>query len=312
MSARAGRFTMAVLVLVNLLWAAQYPAYKIASRHMSAATINFWTLTAGIVLLLPFSLTGRGRPDACTPKAPWKRTIAQFTILGVFGMVPPSLMLAWGIDHSTASNAAILSLTIPVLMTLLGVIMLGERLTFLRVASLGMALAGTLVISWSDLSGDLLRSRLLLGNIAILLAGLGSAFYNTYGKVLLERFSEIEVLIGGYAVGAACCLVASIAGDSVPFYRVTAFPMEAWLSIAVLGMFTWGIAMVLWMWVLKRLEAGQISVSIYLLSIFGVLLSAVTLHERIGVIQIAGGLLVVVATWLTSEYENRKLAHDPS
>ena len=77
-------------------------------------------------------------------------------------------------------------------------------------------------------------------------------------------------------------------------------------------MFTWGIAMVLWMWVLKRLEAGQISVSIYLLSIFGVLLSAVTLHERIGVIQIAGGLLVVIATWLTSEYENRRLAHDPS
>ncbi len=307
MSVRGRRFTMAILALVNLLWAAQYPAYKIASQHMSPAALNFWTLAAGIVLLAPFSMK-RG-PGALAPQSK-RKTLVQFSILGVFGILPPSVMLAWGIDHSTASNAAILSLTIPVLMTMLGVIMLGERLTLLRVASLGMALAGTLVISWADLTGDLVRSRLLLGNGIILLAGLGSAFYNAYGKVLLERFTEIQVLIGSYAVGAICCLVISFVGDTVPFYRVSAFPMAVWVSIAVLGLFTWGIAMVLWMWVLKRLEASQASVSIYLLSIFGVLLSAITLHERIGVVQVAGGLLVVFATWLTSEYETRKIAND--
>jgi 3-(3-hydroxy-phenyl)propionate hydroxylase len=48
----------------------------------------------------------------------------------------------------------------------------------------------------------------------------------------------------------------------------------------------------------------------HLLPIFGVLLSAITLHERIGVLQAAGGLLVFVATWLTSEYEARRTAHD--
>ncbi len=307
MSVRGRRFTMATLALVNLLWAAQYPAYKIASESMSAAALNFWTLAAGMVLLAPFSL--RSYPHAVAPQAASK-TVAQFVLLGVFGILPPSLMLAWGIDHSTASNAAILSLTIPVLMTMLGVVMLGERLTLLRVASLALALAGTLVISWADVTGDLVRSRLLLGNAAILLAGLGSAFYNVYGKILLQRFTEIRVLIGGYAVGAGCCLVFSLAGDSVPLYRVSAFPMKVWISIAVLGLFTWGIAMVLWMWVLKRLEASQASVSIYLLSIFGVLLSAMTLHEKIGVIQVAGGLMVVFATWLTSEYEARRIAND--
>ncbi len=307
MSVPGRRFTLAILALVNLLWAAQYPAYKIASQHMSPAALNFWTLAAGIVLLAPFSMK-RG-PGALAPQSK-RKTLVHFSILGFFGILPPSFMLAWGIDHSTASNAAILSLTIPVLMTMLGVIMLGERLTLLRVASLGMALAGTLVISWADLTGDLVRSRLLLGNGIILLAGLGSAFYNAYGKVLLEQFTEIQVLIGSYAVGAICCVIISLAGDTVPFYRVSAFPTAVWVSIAVLGVLTWGIAMVLWMWVLKRLEASQASVSIYLLSIFGVLLSAITLHERIGVVQVAGGLLVVFATWLTSEYETRKIAND--
>ena len=71
----------------------------------------------------------------------------------------------------------------------------------------------------------------------------------------------------------------------------------------MLGAFSWGIAMVLWMWVLKRLEIAQVSASIYLLSLFGVLLSAITLHERLTVIQIAGGFMVLLATFLTSEYE---------
>ncbi len=307
MSETAGRrFTMATLVLVNLLWAAQYPAYKIAGDHMSPAALNFWTLTLGIALLTPFLWWKRRGPDRQPRPIRWRAAIVQFVILGLFGIMPPSVALSWGIAHSTASNAAILSLTIPVLMTLLGIVMLGERVTLLRVASLCTALAGTLVISRADLSGDLLGSRLLAGNAVILLAGLGSAFYNAYGKVLLKKFGELEVLIGGYTVGAVCCMVVSAVWDAQPFYRIAAVPMAAWLAVGVLGAFTWGIAMVLWMWVLKRLAASQASVSIYLLSIFGVLLSAVTLREKIGAAQIAGGAIVFLATYLTSEYENRR------
>jgi len=298
---------MAVLVLVNLLWAAQYPAYKVASSRLSAAAMNFWVLSAAVIMLLPFSASG-WRRGAWRGSISWKNVVLPFVRLGVFGIIPPSVLLAWGIGRSTASNAAILSLTIPVLMTLLGVLMLGERLTWLRGASLLMALGGTLIISWSDLSHDLIRTRLLAGNAVILLAGMGSAFYNTYGKVLLERFREVDVLIGSYTVGALSCLLISLAFDPVPFYRVGGVGTQVWLSVGVLGAFTWGLAMVLWMWVLKRLQASQASVSIYLLSVFGVLLSAIALHERLGLAETGGGVLVIAATWLVSEYENRAAA----
>jgi ABC-type multidrug transport system fused ATPase/permease subunit len=82
--------------------------------------------------------------------------------------------MAWGIARSTASNASILSLTIPVMMTVLAVVTLGEKLTRFRTAGLVLALAGTLVISWSDVSSDLVRTRLLVGNAVILVAGAGS------------------------------------------------------------------------------------------------------------------------------------------
>jgi len=298
-------FNWFALVLVNLLWAAQYPAYSIASARMSAAALNFWTLLFATVLLASFAVVQRHRAVNPAPYR-WRRDLLPFLLLGILGILPPSVLMAWGIARSTASNASILSLTIPVMMTVLAVVMLGEKLTWFRTAGLVLALAGTLVISWSDVSSDLMRTRLLVGNAVILAAGAGSAYYNTYSKALLERFSELEVLVGGYIVGGLACLVISLLVDKEPLYRVGLYGPRVWLSIAVLGGLSWGIAMVLWMGVLKRIDASQASVSIYLLSVFGVLLSAVTLGEKVTLPQLLGGALVFAATWLTTEVEQRR------
>jgi drug/metabolite transporter (DMT)-like permease len=297
---------IATLVLVNFLWAAQYPAYKIASGHMSPAALNFWSLLCAAVLLLPFLLFGSRNAPASRPRLD-PRAALDFVLLGIFGILPPSLMLSWGISRSTASNAAIIQLTIPVLMVLLAMILLGERVTSLRIASLVIALAGTVLTSRSDLTGDVVSTRMLAGNIVVFLSGFGSAFYNTYSKRVLNRFGELRVLVYTYVVACSACAVVSLFG-ATPFYSVRGYPASVWLSIAVLGTLTWGIAMALWMWVLKRLEAVQVSVSIYLLSIFGVVLSAIALGERLRLPQIAGGIMVFAATFLTSEYEARREA----
>lgn len=295
------------LVLVNLLWAAQYPAYKIASDHMSPASLNFWTLLCSTLLLLPFlTLSRRRGPAAGAPLD--TRSGLDFVLLGTLGILPPSLLLSFGISRSTASNAAIIQLTIPVLMVVLAMVLLGERVTALRITSLAIALAGTVLTSKPNLSGDVVSTRMLVGNIAVLLSGLGSAFYNTYSKKVLDRFGELRVLAYTYVVGCASCAAISVFADGRPFYAVRGYRASVWLSIAVLGGLTWGIAMVLWMWVLKRLEAVQVSVSIYLLPIFGVFLSAIALGERLRLPQMVGGLMVFAATFLTSEYESRRQA----
>jgi len=299
---------LGILCLVNLMWAAQYPAYKIASDHLDVAALNFWTLLIGALLLLPFFLRERAKVSRQASRQPG-RALWQFTLLAVLGILPPSVLMAWGISRSTASNAAILSLTIPVLMVLMAFLLLGERLTLIRAASLALALGGTLLISRNDLAGGSFTMALLAGNGVIFLAGAGSAFYNVFSKDLLERFTELEVLVYGYLVAIICCAALSVAFDSKPFYHAGGYPISAWLALLVLGGLSWGLAMVLWMWVLKRLAVSQVSASIYLLSFFGVILSALTLHERLHAFQLAGGVLVFAGTFLTSEYEARRSTH---
>ena len=301
---------LGILCLVNLMWAAQYPAYKIASNHVNVAALNFWTLLIAAVLLAPFLYRERSRRS---DNRNWSgKSLYRFTLLAVLGILPPSVLMAWGIAHSTASNAAILSLTIPVLMVLMAFLMLGERLTRIRLVSLALAIGGVLLISRQDIAGGSFSMALLAGNCVIFLAGMGSAFYNVFSKDLLSRFTELEVLVYGDIIAIVCCALLSLAFDQRPFYRCGDYPLSAWLSLLVLGGLSWGLAMLLWMWVLNRLAVGQVSASIYLLSFFGVILSAVTLHERLHVLQLAGGALVIMGTFLTSEYESRRIAKSSS
>jgi len=301
-SGRASRLLNLVsLVAVNLMWAAQYPAYKVASDHMDDVTLNFWTFLLAALLLFPFLLRSRG-PRAAFNWPVWR----NFLVLAVVGLLPPSVGLSWGIAHSSASNASLISLTIPVLMVVMAVIMLGEHMTPLRWISIAAALLGTLVISRISVDRSFFASKLLAGNIVIFLAGAGSAFYNAFSKKLLARFNEIEVLIYGYIFACLACGGLSAVFGARPFYRVTGYPVSAWLGILVLGGLSWGLAMALWMWVLNRLELSQISASVYLLSLFGVILSALTLHEKLSLMQIFGGLIVLLATYLTSTFEERR------
>jgi drug/metabolite transporter (DMT)-like permease len=301
---------LSLLVLVNLFWAAQYPAYKVASEHLGIATLNLWTFLFATLCLLPFLARERKRRPAAHAKR-LKHDLWRFLLLSVAGILPPSLLLAWGIERSTAANASILSMTIPVLMTLMGVFMLREKLTYPRVIGLFLGLAGTLLISTDDLRHASFKPELLVGNSVIFLAGLGSAFYNAYSKALLARYSELEVLVYSDALGALCCGVVSLLFERPSLFGVASYPASAWVSVVVLGTLSWGLAMVLWMKVLSQLDLSQISVSVYLLPVFGVALAILTLHERIQPQQIAGGILVIVGTAALTVFDRTRVLEPP-
>jgi drug/metabolite transporter (DMT)-like permease len=296
---------MGIVVFVNLLWAAQYPAYKIASDALPAATLNFWTFVFALGVLVPcrFALRRRIHPQPSVQTSLPGRDVLRLVVLGLLGIVPPSVLLAWGIAKSSAANASILSLTIPVLMSALAVVMLHERLTWLRLVSLSAGLVGTLFLSSSDLKHFSLDPHMALGNVVIFLSGLGSAFYNAYGKHLLARFSELDLLVYSEGVACAACLLIALYFERGPLVDVTHYAPRVWAAIAVLGLIPWGLAMVLWLFMLTKLDLSQLSVSIYLLPVFGLALSVLSLHEHISVAQIFGSVLVLAGTATLTLFE---------
>jgi drug/metabolite transporter (DMT)-like permease len=305
----------ALLLVVNAMWAAQYPAYKTASGQMGPITVSTWTFFLAAALLLPFLI--KERYSRLIENYEHRRQLTKrdwigFLVIGIFGLVPASALLAWGTERSTASNAALIYLTVPIQTALLASVILGERMTWIRWLSLGVSLAGVLFLSRSDLRQQALaRGEFLVGNVLVFLACASSSFYNVYSKDLLRRFTGVEVLVYGYAMALVVSIPLLVWAEPLTWSAVCGYTAATWLSVFVLSVFSWGLAMVLWMFVLCRIDVTQASVSIYLLPFLGVLMSALTLHERITVSMLIGGAMTLAGALIITVAENPTPEENP-
>jgi drug/metabolite transporter (DMT)-like permease len=235
------------------------------------------------------------------------KNLLGFFIIGIFGLVPASAFLAWGTELSTASNASILYLTVPIITALLAVSILGERMTWIRWVSLALALVGVLFVSGVDWrQSEVWKSKYLIGNVLVLLACTSSSFYNVYSKELLRRFTPMEVLVYGYALATIISIPLLLWWEPASFEMIRHYRLSTWFSVFVLSLMSWGLAMVIWMYLLKRLDVSQISVSIYLLPFLGVLIAAGTLKEEITIKMMVGGLITLGGTILITLSEGSK------
>lgn len=80
---------------------------------------------------------------------------------------------------------------------------------------------------------------------------------------------------------------------------------SVWASLLTIAIFSLSLSMLLFFWVIDKIEVTQASLSIYLLPVFGVLLSTVFVREKITAQLVLGGLLVFVGTFLVTVYEER-------
>lgn len=307
---------VSLLVLVNAMWAAQYAAYKVATEKMGPVTVSAWSFLIAALVLLPFLLweqcrhSSSGHPDnphtvsAADRSLLNRRNALGFLIVGVLGLIPASVFLAWGIERSTASNASLIYLTVPIITALLASLILGEKMTPVRWASLALSLFGVIILSdfdWRHL--ELSNSKFLFGNFLVLLACASSSFYNVYSKDLLKRFRPLEVLIYGYLLAFVVSLALVAWVEPFSFAAVAGYGASVWLALLVLASLSWGLAMVLWMFLLKRLDVSQVSVSIYLLPFLGILIASITLHEKVTPLMLIGGLITLGGTALTTSTE---------
>jgi drug/metabolite transporter (DMT)-like permease len=293
-----------VLVVVNLMWAFQFSGAKIATERLGPVTVTFIPLALSTVLFAPLVRLSRGRK----PKPRFTAVVARGLILaGTLGIIPSQLGLTWGVQRSLASNGSVLTLTIPVLMAIMAVVLLGERMTVVRWLSFTLAICGVLMVSDIDWrSVEIFRGTYLLGNLLLFASCLGSAFYNTYSKKLLETFNPVELLVYTFLVADIELLILMLILEPPKVGQLLSLGLGVWTTLLTIALFSLSVSMLLFFWVIDKIDVTQASLSIYLLPVFGVLLSTVFVGEKITTQLVVGGLLVFTGTFLVTVYEERK------
>jgi drug/metabolite transporter (DMT)-like permease len=298
---RARRLAViAILVVVNVMWAGQFTAIKYVESALGPFAIAFLPYMLVTPLMLPLLARKRAVPAARPTAADW----LKFTIAGAFGQVVCMAGMTWAGVVGRASNCSILYLLIPVLSAIMASIMLGERLTPLRLLALAIGLVGVLVMSSHDLHDTaFLESRFMKGNLLMLVGCLGACFYNVYCKQLMSSFDELDVLTYTYVTTTPIGLI--IVGIMEPdaFARLASLDARGWLAFAFLALVVLGVSMILFFSVLKSLPVTVALASTYMTPVFGVVLAMLLLGEWLTGTTVVGAVLVLAATVLVMRYD---------
>ena len=294
-------------MIVNFMWATQAPVIKLIGDRLGPVAIAFLPMILSTLLFLPaLWYEGRrlGRPFQ------WRWADARhFAAAGLFGFFFLQITYVLGAQRTLAANAGIITLSIPVLVAICAAIMLKEKLNAVRVFGFVLALGGVLLTSVSDIQGASFRSQYLLGNTLFLLACAGSAFYNTYCKLLVDKkYTELEILV-------YTSIVASLASIPLflwvePFSVASLWKLDriALWGILELAIFVYGVSMLLFFFILQRLDVTQATISNYVLPFFIGLLAVLVLKESITPLMMAGGAIILVSTIVVTVYESEILA----
>jgi drug/metabolite transporter (DMT)-like permease len=290
-----------LLLAANLLWAGQGVAIKRLAVGLPPVAVALLPLycTTVIGLVLIFLRGGAAQKFGRA----W-RLRREFCLAGICGQLTAQVGMTLGVNWSTASNGAILSLLIPIFGALIAVRLLRERLTGLRIGALLLGFAGVLLLSpLQRLSGREIHIREVAGNLLIAIGCLGSAFYNVYSKRLLQHFSGLETLFFSYLSTTIFSLPILFATEPHCLDSLRHLELPQWVAFAYLVIFLYGLSMVFFLKALDTVDAVVASTSLYLTPIFGLLFAFMLLGERLTPLALGGAAIVLLATLMLFRFD---------
>ena len=284
MSARA----WIAFAAVSTLWGMPYLFIKVAVDDGVPPVFLAWVrvvLGGAVLLALAWragslgSLGGRWR---------W---IAVFAIVEICFPFP---LIAAGEAHVSSSLAAIIVAAAPLFVALLAIRFdAEERATGARLAGLLLGLAGVVALMGIDVAG---RTEELLGALAILF----SAFCYAVGPMVLKRhFADVDPRA---SMGAALAVAAVVLTPGLAIDPPAAVPSgDAILSLAVLGVFCTAAAFVFYGALVAEAGPGRALVITFGAPFVAVALGVAVLGERLGAGAVAGLLLILAGSWLSTD-----------
>jgi drug/metabolite transporter (DMT)-like permease len=194
----------------------------------------------------------------------------------------------YGNAIGSAANSAVLIALEPITTSLAAAMFLREHIGPRRIAGFLLGMAGVALLNGAgrpDFSWGSLGASLIFASSFIC-----EAAYSVMGKTIVQRFSVMKMLAISILIGTAINLlidghstIAAAKGLSVPL----------WGLIITMAIVCTAIGYSLWFVVIRDCPVNVAALTIFAQALFGVLIAAVWLHEKLRAAQLWGGLIIV-------------------
>ncbi len=278
----------AAFAAMSAVWGVPYLFIKVAvDADVSPAFVSFARVALAAAVLLALaahagvlgSLRGRWR---------WLAAYAAAEI------ALPFPLIAAGEQRVPSSLAAILIACVPLMVALIALRFdPSERASGVRLIGLFVGLAGVVALVGIDVAGN--RDE-LIGTGLIVLAAAGYAI----GPLVLK--SRLGGLDARAAMGGSLLLAAIMLAPAALTTAPSSMPSgDALLSIAVLGLVCTALAFVVFSVLIREVGPGRALVITYVNPVVAVALGVAILGERPGAGAVAGLLLILAGSWLSTD-----------
>jgi drug/metabolite transporter (DMT)-like permease len=218
--------------------------------------------------------------------------------LGLYALLEiaiPFPLIAAGERHVSSSLAAIMIATVPLIVALLALRFdPAERASGRRLVGLLIGFSGVVALVGVDLAGD---SDELLGAGAVALAAVGYAA----GPMILKRhMADLDPRATmGVSLALAAVLLTPLALADPP--SSASLTSDAVISLVVLGLLCTAAAFVVMAMLVADIGPGRALVITYVNPVVAVALGVAVLGERPGAGALAGLLLILAGSWLSTD-----------
>ncbi|MDP3730992.1 MAG: DMT family transporter [bacterium] len=184
------------LLLAHMIWGGNFVVAKVTLQEFPTYTLAFLRFALASLFLAPFFLaeTRKIKID--------KKDFPKLTLIGVLIITLNIAFFFTGIQKTTAINASVLTLVIPMLSVLLGWLFLKEKVYLINLAGIFAGLMGALIIVGvpKAIFGEA-SSQSLIGNFLIILASVVWVTGAIISRQMLQKYSSLTVVAFAFLIG---------------------------------------------------------------------------------------------------------------
>ena len=269
------------------IWSLGWPVMKAAFSYVGPLNLALHRFTLSALALSPLLIYLRNRIPSD------KATILKLLLLGIVNasaIVP----MYWGVVYETSGMGAVLTYTNPIFVFCLCVLFLRTEAKRERLLGVVVGFSGVIVISMAR--ADYIQTSVNTGDFLLILGAFLWAVTQVYYKTSLSHVDPAFTIVIQQALSAVFVAPFVLVVEGVSFPLTWSYLM----MILYMSIFASGIAMALWLYLLRQEDVTVLSSSSFLIPMVAVFLGWLLLAEDIQPRSLIGMGLILTGLYLTS------------
>lgn len=281
------------LLICHIIWGANFVVAKVTLQEFPPSTLAFLRFSFATLLLSPFFLaeTKKVKID--------KQDIPNLVLTGILIITLNITFFFAGITKTTAINASVLTLIIPILSVILGWIFLKEKVYLINLLGIVFGLLGALVIlRIPQFFIGTFSPTEVIGNILIILASISWVVGSVVSRRLLKKYSSLVVTSVAFLVGVLTfALPAANEYFQDPLW-INKVSMLGLLGLTYMTLLSSICAYFLFEWGLSYTSVSAANILQYIEPFIAAALAVAILGEQVTIPLVVGVILITAGVYL--------------